>query len=49
MLCLEAYVEEGSGEEGDPYQEITFNAGYGMRTTLHAVVDAGLLSKQEVF
>ena len=35
-------------EGGDPYQEITFNAGYGMRTTLQSVVDAGLLSQQEV-
>ena len=49
----EAFVE--SGEEGevpefeiDPYQEITFNAGYGMRTTLQSVVDAGLLSRLEV-
>jgi len=48
----EAFVE--SGEEGevpefeiDPYQEITFNAGYGMRTTLQSVVDAGLLSRLE--
>ena len=56
---LEAFVEDGSDdlqdkpdfyvtEGGDPYQEITFNAGYGMRTTLQSVVDAGLLSLQEV-
>lgn len=51
-FVLEAFVE--SGEEGgpefeiDPYQEITFNAGYGMRTTLQSVVDAGLLSRLEV-
>ena len=52
-LISEAFVE--SGEEGevpefeiDPYQEITFNAGYGMRTTLQSVVDAGLLSRLEV-
>ena len=32
----------------DPYTEITFNAGYGMRTTLLSIVDAGLLSQDEV-
>ena len=32
----------------DPYQDITFNAGFGMKTTLQSVVDAGLLSAPEV-
>ena len=49
-IIIEFYAETGEDEDLviDPYQDITFNAGFGMKTTLQSVVDAGLLSAPEV-
>ncbi|CBY40712.1 unnamed protein product, partial [Oikopleura dioica] len=45
----ELYTETGEDEElnFDPLDEITFNAGFGMKTSLRSVIDAGLLSAVE--
>jgi hypothetical protein len=44
----ELYEENEDELQIDPYQEITFNAGFGMKTTLQSVVDAGLMNPEEV-
>ncbi|CAG5080613.1 Oidioi.mRNA.OKI2018_I69.PAR.g9662.t2.cds [Oikopleura dioica] len=45
----ELYTETGEDEElnFDPLDEITFNAGFGMKTSLRSVIDAGLITPVE--